>query len=72
MFAATTPPRIRAQLDRPAPDAVIEWRFDELERAGIAALDALRLALDVAFDVGALRTLVAGGCPPALATSILR
>ena len=36
------------------------------------ALDALRLALDLAFDIGALRALVARGCPPALAASILR
>ena len=55
------------QIERPAPDAVLEWRFDELERAGLAALDALRLALDLAFDIGALRALVARGCPPVLA-----
>ena len=72
MLAATTAPRICVQIERPAPDAVVEWRFDELERAGLAALDALRLALDIAFDIGALRALVARGCPPALAASILR
>ena len=71
MLAATTSPRLRVQFERPAPDAVLEWRFDELERAGVVALDALRLALDVAFDIGALRALVARGCPPALAASIL-
>jgi hypothetical protein len=71
VLAATTSPRIRVQFERPAPDAVLEWRFDELERAGVVALDALRLALDVAFDIGALRALVARGCPPALAASIL-
>ena len=59
------------QVERPAPDAVVEWRFDELERAGLAALDALRLALDVAFDIGSLRELVARGCPPLLAVRIL-
>ena len=72
MLAATTAPRICVQIERPAPDAVVEWRFDELERAGLAALDALRLALDIAFDIGALRALVARGCPPALAASILQ
>jgi hypothetical protein len=72
VLAATTAPRICVQIERPAPDAVVEWRFDELERAGLAALDALRLALDIAFDIGALRALVARGCPPALAASILR
>jgi len=72
VLAATTAPRICVQIERPAPDAVLEWRFDELERAGLAALDALRLALDIAFDIGALRTLVARGCPPAIAASILQ
>ena len=71
VLAATTAPRICVQIERPAPDAVLEWRFDELERAGLAALDALRLALDLAFDIGPLRALVARGCPPALAASIL-
>jgi hypothetical protein len=72
VLAATTAPRICVKIERPAPDVVLEWRFDELERAGLAALDALRLALDLAFDIGALRALVARGCPPALAASILR
>jgi hypothetical protein len=72
VLAATTAPRICVQIERPAPDAVLEWRFDELERAGLAALDAVRLALDLAFDIGALRALVARGCPPAFAASILR
>ena len=71
MLAATTAQRICVQIERPAPDAVLEWRFDELERAGLLALDALRLALDLAFDIGALRSLVARGCPPRLAVSIL-
>jgi len=72
VLAATTVPRICVQIERPAPDAVLEWRFDELERSGLAVLDALRLALDVAFDIGALRELVGRGCPPALAVDILR
>ena len=72
VLAATTAPRICVQIERPAPDAVLEWRFDELERAGLAALDALRLALDIAFDIAALRALVARGCPPLLAVTILR
>jgi hypothetical protein len=60
------------RLERPAPDAVVEWRFDELERAGLDALDAIRLALDPAFDIAALRTLVRRGCNAALAARILR
>jgi len=70
--AATTSPRIRARFERPAPDAVVEWRFDELERAGLDALDAIRLALDLTFDIAALRTLVGRGCEAALAVCILR
>ena len=72
VLAATTASRICVQIERPAPDAVLEWRFDELERAGLAALDALQLALDIAFDIAALRALVARGCPPLLAVTILR
>ena len=70
--AATASPRIRARYERPAPDAVVEWRFDELERAGLDTLDAIRLALDPTFDIAALRTLVVRGCEAALAVCILR
>ena len=70
--AATTAPSIRARVERSAPDAVIEWRFDELERAGVDAIEAVRLAIDVTFDIGRLRDLVARGCDAALAVSILR
>ena len=70
--AAATSPRIRVRFERPAPDAVVEWRFDELERAGLDALDAIRLALDPTFDIAALRTLVRRGCDAALAVCILR
>ena len=50
----------------------MEWRFDELERVGLDVLDALRLALDPAFDIAALRSLVARGCEATLAVSIVR
>ena len=72
VHAAATVPRIVARFDRPAPDVVVEWRFDELERAGLDALDAIRLALDPSFDIAALRSLVARGCEAALAVCILR
>ena len=72
MHAATTVPRVRARIERPAPDDVVEWRFDELERAGVEMLEAFRLALVPGFDVGALRSLVVRGCPAALAVRILR
>ena len=69
--AATSSPRVRARLERPAPDAVVEWRFDELERAGLDVLDAIRLALDLTFDLAALRKLVRRGCDPGLAVRIV-
>jgi hypothetical protein len=72
VHAATTVPRVRARLERPVPDVVVEWRFDELERAGVDALDAFRLSLDPSFDVARLRALVGRGCPAALAVGILR
>ena len=59
------------RFERPAPDVVVEWRFDELERAGLDALEAIRLALDPAFDIAALRMLVRRGCEVALAARIL-
>jgi hypothetical protein len=70
--AATIAPSVRASIERSAPDVVFEWRFDELERAGVDAIEAVRLAIDVTFDIGRLRTLVARGCDAALAVSILR
>lgn len=72
VIAATTAPSIRARVERPAPDLVVEWRFDELERAGVDGVEAVRIALDPAFDLGAFRDLVARGCAAALAVSILR
>ena len=70
--AATTAPSVRARVERSAPDAVFEWRFDELERAGVDAIEAVRLAIDVTFDIARLRDLVARGCDAALAVAILR
>ena len=64
--------RLRALIEHPAPDAVVEWRFDELERAGVDVLDAIRLALEPGFDLAALRVLVARGCDAATAVRILR
>jgi len=70
--AAATPLRIRVTLERNAPDVVLEWRFDELERAGVDAVEAIGLALQADFDVAALRSLVGRGCPAELAVHILR
>lgn len=70
--AAATSPRICVRFERPAPDAVVEWRFDELERAGVDILDAIMLALDLTFDLASLRALVRRGCDAALAVRIVR
>jgi len=72
VHAATTVPRVRARIERPVPDVVVEWRFDELERAGVEALDVLRLSLDPSFDVARVRSLVSQDCPAALAIEIVR
>jgi hypothetical protein len=72
VHAAATGLRIRVELERTAPDAVLEWRFDELERHGVDAVDAIGLALEPSFDLAALRALIGKGCPPALAVRILR
>ena len=71
VHAATASPCVRARIERPAPDVVVEWRFDEIERAGVDMVEALRLALDLTFDVARLRDLVRHGCDAALAVSIL-
>lgn len=70
--AATTAPPIRARIERSAPDVVFEWRFDELERAGVDSIEAVRLAIDATFDIARLRDLVARGCDAVLAVAILR
>ncbi len=71
--AAARPARIsvRRAIACSAPDAVLEWRFDELERAGYDSLSALRLALAVAVDLTQARALTRRGCPPVLAARIL-
>jgi hypothetical protein len=69
--ATVSRPRVRAALPRRAPDAVVEWRFDELERAGFDAVGSLALALSPDVDLGLARRLVADGCPPGLAAEIL-
>jgi hypothetical protein len=69
--ATAARPRARAAILRRAPDAVVEWRFDELERAGFDAVWALALALATEVELGSARELLARGCPPATAVQIL-
>jgi hypothetical protein len=52
-------------------DRVIHWRADELERAGYAREDVLRLALDPHVDLHLALDLVRRGCPHELALRIL-
>lgn len=52
-------------------DAVIAWRFEQLERAGYPELPALAIAVDRSVDLHAACALAARGCPPALALEIL-
>jgi hypothetical protein len=52
-------------------DRVIHWRVDELERAGFAPEDVLRLALDPEVDLHLALDLVRRGCPHEMALRIL-
>lgn len=69
--APTARPHVRAAMPRRAPDVVVEWRFDELERAGYDGIRALTLALAPGVDLEGARRLLAQGCPPAVAVRIL-
>ncbi len=69
--SASTSPPLLLRLESTLPDVVVEWRFDQLEQAGVDVLEALRLALDTGFDVGAFRDLVRRGCRAALALRIV-
>lgn len=51
--------------------AVRLWRLGQLVARGFAPDDAEKLARDPGVDLAAARSLVARGCPPALATRIL-
>jgi hypothetical protein len=52
-------------------DRIILWRADELERAGYASEDVLRLALDPHVDLHLALDLVRRGCPHDVALRIL-
>jgi hypothetical protein len=53
------------------PNAVVSWRTCRLREVGFAADLAESLAWDCAYDLHALLSLVACGCPPPLAARIL-
>jgi hypothetical protein len=50
---------------------VVEWRVEELERAGYASADAERLAADLSVDLHQAVRLLERGCPPDTAVRIL-
>ena len=51
--------------------AVVQWRRDQLVRAGFALPRAATLARDARYDLHELLELVRRGCPPELAARIL-
>ena len=65
----------KAQLDRlesGEAQAIVDWRFDQLVRAGYGAQDASALAEEVEIDLHLAERLLAKGCPPETAVRILR
>jgi hypothetical protein len=54
-----------------AADAIVDWRFDRLRRAGLASELARRIAIDGRYDIHQLLELVDQGCPAGLAARIL-
>jgi len=50
---------------------VLVWRFEQLVAHGYVPVDAVALAGDAGVDLALARSLVARGCPPALAARIL-
>ena len=51
--------------------SVLDWRFDELVRAGFAACHALAIAVERHVDLHSAVTLLRRGCPPETAARIL-
>jgi hypothetical protein len=52
-------------------ERVVNWRIEELLRAGYEEFDALDLALDRNVDLHRAVALVRSGCPSTLAVQIL-
>ena len=63
------------ELDTPVlsgeDEQVLEWRFEELNRAGFPDHVALELAMTKDVDLHAAVELVSRGCPPTTAARIL-
>ena len=52
-------------------DQVMQWRIEELERAGYAPEDVIVIALDLSVDLHVAVDLVRRGCPHDVALRIL-
>jgi hypothetical protein len=52
-------------------ELVMQWRIEELERAGYAPDDVLVIALDPSIDLHVAIDLIRRGCPHELALRIL-
>lgn len=59
------------ELDSPEARQVLRWRLRTLLEAGYRYTDALTLAMNHDVDLHAALRLLRGGCPSALAVSIL-
>jgi len=52
-------------------DQVMQWRIEELERAGYAPEDVIVMAVDASIDLHVAVDLVRRGCPHGVALRIL-
>jgi hypothetical protein len=64
MRTTTSPPDVETR-------QVVQWRYDELVRAGWGQRDALFLAMHGGVDLHVACDLIRRGCPPQLARRIL-
>jgi hypothetical protein len=73
MFDNSTPTEDEpTETDEPLTEEerkVLRWRFRQTRALGLSHVEA-RMAAECGVDVGALRALVASGCPPSLALRI--
>ena len=63
-----------AHLEKPAvseAEAVIQWRFDALARAGYALVEAAELSVHLEVDLHRATDLLRCGCPAETAVRIL-
>ena len=59
------------ETESPEVEAVLRWRFEELQRAGYDAGSALILAAHAEVDLHEATRLLERGCPPGIAVQIV-